>query len=113
MEAASISKDEISIKLFNLPIEDHSKGILDRLRQWSLLEQSFTVIERQSSCVRNFGLLIIELYTIPPSVMVANYGKTAATVYDATHGFQINIFRNPCLHKLAAEVRIASIPSVL
>jgi hypothetical protein len=88
MEAASISKDEISIKLFNLPIEDHSKGILDRLRQWSLLEQSFRVIERQSSCVRNFGLLIIELYTIPPSVMVANYGKTAATVYDATHGFR-------------------------
>jgi hypothetical protein len=35
--------------------------------------------------------------------MVANYGKTVATVYDATHGFQINIFRNPVLHKLAAE----------
>jgi hypothetical protein len=80
--------DEISIKLFNLPIDNQSKGILDRAcGNAAFLEQTFTVIERQSSCVSNFGLLIIELYTIPPSIMVANYGKTAATVYDATHGF--------------------------
>jgi hypothetical protein len=41
--------------------------------------------------------------------MVANFGKTAATVYDATYGFQINILRNPVLHKLAAESGLSDI----
>jgi hypothetical protein len=86
------SVDEISIKLFMKISQRDSRY---SLRQWSLLEQTFTVIERQSSCVSNFGLLIIELPL--PSVMVANYGKTVATVYDATYGFQINIFRKSCL----------------
>jgi hypothetical protein len=97
--------DEITIKLFNLPIKDQPRGILDMgCGNGAFLEQTFTVIERKSFCVRNFDPLIIELYTIPPSVMVANYGKTAATVYDATHGFSDQyIVENPLLHKLAAE----------
>lgn len=37
--------------------------------------------------VEKFGLLIIELHTISPSVAASNIGKTAATAYDATHGF--------------------------
>jgi hypothetical protein len=39
---------EISIKLFNLPIEDHQRDSRYRLRQWSLLEHSFRVSERDS-----------------------------------------------------------------
>ncbi|SEA96272.1 hypothetical protein SAMN05443667_11385 [Flavobacterium gillisiae] len=57
-----------------------------------------------SPYVRNFGLLMIELHTIPPSVTAANIGKTAATAYDATHGFSDQyIVEIPVLHKVAAE----------
>jgi SAM-dependent methyltransferase len=37
--------------------------------------------------IQKFGLLVIELHTLPPSLTAANPGKTAATAYDATHGF--------------------------
>ncbi len=37
--------------------------------------------------INNFGLIVIELHTIPPSLTAQNLGKTAATAYDATHGF--------------------------
>lgn len=54
--------------------------------------------------VQKFGLLVIELHTISPDLTAANLGKTAATAYDATHGFsdqyilEVDIFR-----KIAAE----------
>ncbi len=37
--------------------------------------------------VSKFGLLVIELHTIDPKLTANNIGKTAATAYDATHGF--------------------------
>ena len=37
--------------------------------------------------VEKFGLLIIELHTVSPTIIADNLGKTAATAYDATHGF--------------------------
>ena len=37
--------------------------------------------------VEKFGLLIIELHTISPEIAAKNIGKTAATAYDATHGY--------------------------
>ena len=37
--------------------------------------------------VEKFGLLVIELHTVPPALSAANIGKTAATAYDATHGY--------------------------
>ena len=37
--------------------------------------------------VRTFGLLVIELHTIPPELTARNLGRTAATAYDATHGY--------------------------
>ncbi len=37
--------------------------------------------------VKKYGLLVIELHTIDPSITADNLGKTAATAYDATHGF--------------------------
>lgn len=33
------------------------------------------------------GLLLIELHTVNPNIVAENLGKTAATAYDATHGF--------------------------
>jgi len=37
--------------------------------------------------IKRFGLLLIELHTVPPKIVAKNIGKTAATAYDATHGF--------------------------
>ncbi len=37
--------------------------------------------------VKKFGLLVIELHTIDPALTAQNIGRTAATAYDATHGF--------------------------
>lgn len=57
-----------------------------------------------SPYVRKFGLLMIELHTIPPTLTADNLGKTAATAYDATHGFSDQyIVEIPVLHKIAAE----------
>jgi len=50
--------------------------------------------------VEKFGLLIIELHTISPSLAACNIGKTAVTAYDATHGFsdqyivEVDVFRS-------------------
>lgn len=57
-----------------------------------------------SSFVRNFGLLIIELHTIPPILTANNLGKSAATAYDANHGFSDQyIMEIPVLNKIATE----------
>ena len=37
--------------------------------------------------VKKFGLLLIELHTVKPELVRQNLGKTAATAYDATHGY--------------------------
>jgi hypothetical protein len=47
----------------------------------------FEHLQKWSPYVSKFGLLLIELHTISPSLTASNIGKTAATAYDATHGF--------------------------
>tara|TARA_R110000850_G_scaffold241496_1_gene366118 strand:- start:40430 stop:42043 length:1614 start_codon:yes stop_codon:yes gene_type:complete len=37
--------------------------------------------------IQNFGLLVVELHTLPPDRAAKHLGKTAVTAYDATHGF--------------------------
>jgi len=44
-------------------------------------------LQKWKPYVENFGLLIIELHTVSPELTAANLGKTAATAYDATHGY--------------------------
>ncbi|WP_296316447.1 class I SAM-dependent methyltransferase [Winogradskyella sp. UBA3174] len=50
--------------------------------------------------VEKFGLLIIELHTINSKLTANNLGKTAATAYDATHGYsdqyilEVDVFRD-------------------
>lgn len=54
--------------------------------------------------VHRFGLLIIELHTVSPDLTANNIGSTAATAYDATHGFSDQfIVEIDVLHKVAAE----------
>jgi hypothetical protein len=74
--------------------------IRNNLVEDNLLEH----FNKWSPYVKKFGLLMIELHTIAPSLTAANLGKTAATAYDATHGFSDQyIVEIPVLHKIAAE----------
>ena len=50
------------------------QNLVDHFRKWA-------------PYVEKFGLLVIELHTIPPQVTSCHIGRTAATAYDATHGF--------------------------
>ncbi len=43
--------------------------------------------EKWKPYISKYGLIIIELHTISPQLVAKNIGKTAATAYDATHGF--------------------------
>ena len=57
---------------------------------------------RWAPYVEKFGLLAIELHTIDPHLVASALGKTAATAYDATHGFsdqyivEIEVFHQVC-----------------
>ena len=67
------------------------ENLLEHLNKWS-------------PYVKKYGLLMMELHTIPPALTAAHLGKTAATAYDATHGFSDQyIVEIPVLHKIAAE----------
>ncbi|TGV01016.1 class I SAM-dependent methyltransferase [Flavivirga rizhaonensis] len=57
--------------------------ISNNLVESSLLEH----LQKWKPYVERFGLLIIELHTIDPELTANNLGKTAATAYDATHGY--------------------------
>lgn len=54
--------------------------------------------------VEKFGLLVIELHTVSPKITSKNLGRTAATAYDATHGFSDQyIVEIEVFNKVAAE----------
>ncbi len=80
-------------RISNNDVEDN---LLEHLKKWSPF-------------VQKFGLLIIELHTIAPGLTAANIGRTAATAYDATHGFSDQyIVEIEVLHKIAAEAGLFS-----
>ncbi|HAH52502.1 MAG TPA: polyketide synthase, partial [Balneola sp.] len=58
-------------RISNNTIED---SLLEHFKKWE-------------PYIKKFGLLVIELHTVPPNITANNLGKTAATAYDATHGF--------------------------
>ena len=44
-------------------------------------------LRRWAPYVGRFGLLVLELHTLPPELTAANLDKTPALAYDGTHGF--------------------------
>ncbi|MFY0592093.1 class I SAM-dependent methyltransferase [Roseivirga sp.] len=58
-------------RILNEEVED---SLLEHLGKWKPF-------------VSKFGLLVIELHTLPPHLTSSNLGRTAATAYDATHGY--------------------------
>ena len=62
--------------------------------------------------VERFGLLIIELHTINSKLTAENLGKTAATAYDATHGYSDQyIIEVEVFHKIATEAGLKPDPN--
>ena len=60
--------------------------------------------EKWTPYVEKFGLLLIELHTVSPQLVAKNLGNTAATAYDATHGYSDQyIVEVDVFHKVAAE----------
>lgn len=55
--------------------------------------------------IRKNGLLVIELHTLNPEITSQHLGETAATAYDATHGFSDQyIVEIEVFHKICNEV---------
>jgi hypothetical protein len=57
-----------------IPADELEENLVRHLRRWA-------------PYVGRFGLLLIELHTVPPPLVAANLDKTPAVAYDGTHGF--------------------------
>lgn len=67
--------------------------------------------EKWAPYVKKFGLLVIELHTIAPELTAQQIGKTAATAYDATHGFSDQyIVEVEVFNKIASEAGLFPVP---
>ena len=59
--------------------------------------------------ISKYGLIVIELHTIATDLIAQNLGKTAATAYDATHGFSDQyILEIDSFLKVLAEIGLKS-----
>jgi SAM-dependent methyltransferase len=102
-EAKHITKDRLSQSTG--AFAHRGKRISNNLVEDNLLEH----FNKWSPYVRKYGLLMIELHTVAPSLTAANLGKTAATAYDATHGFSDQyIVEIEVMHKIAEEAGLYS-----
>ncbi len=82
--------------------------IHNNLVEDSLLEH----FKKWKPYVERFGLLIIELHTIKPELAAFNLGKTAATAYDATHGYSDQyILEVDVFNKIAVEAGLNPDPN--
>ncbi len=76
----------------------------DRINNNDVEESLLIHLKKWEPFVKKFGLLVIELHTIPPELTAKNIGRTAATAYDATHGFSDQyIVEVPIFLKIAKE----------
>ena len=57
-----------------IPADELEENLVRHLRRWA-------------PYVGRFGLLVLELHTLPPELTAANLDKTPAIAYDGTHGF--------------------------
>lgn len=84
------------------------KRISNNLVEDSLKEH----FQKWKPFVERFGLLIIELHTINSKLTAKNLGKTAATAYDATHGYSDQyIIEVDVFHKIATEAGLKPDPN--
>lgn len=83
-------------RLSNNLVED---SLLEHLKKWK-------------PYVERFGLLLIELHTVNPELVSKNISKTAATAYDATHGYSDQyILEVDTFQKIAEEAGLHPDPN--
>lgn len=81
--------------------------INNNLAEDSLLEH----FKNWSEYVKKYGLLVIELHTVPPELVAENLGKSPATAYDATHGYSDQyILELPVFLKVISEAGLTADP---
>lgn len=84
------------------------KRLNNNLVEDSLLEH----LNKWKPYVERFGLLMIELHTVSPELVAKNIGKTAATAYDATHGYSDQyILEVDVFNKVAKEAGLHPDPN--
>ncbi|MBZ5644602.1 MAG: class I SAM-dependent methyltransferase [Acidobacteriia bacterium] len=57
-----------------IPCDELEENLVRHLRRWA-------------PYVGGFGLLVLELHTLPPEITAANLARTPAVAYDGTHGY--------------------------
>jgi hypothetical protein len=57
-----------------IPPDELEENLVRHLRRWA-------------PYIARFGLLVLELHTLPPALTAANLDRTPAVAYDGTHGF--------------------------
>jgi hypothetical protein len=57
-----------------IPCDELEENLVRHLKRWA-------------PYVGRFGLLVLELHTLPPDITAANLPRTPAVAYDGTHGF--------------------------
>jgi len=70
----SRSSGAFSFRGARIPNNAIEQNLVDHLRSWA-------------PHVGRFGLLVLELHTIPPKLAALNIGRTNVTAYDGTHGY--------------------------
>ena len=66
-----------------------------------------------SAYVKKYGLLVIELHTVPPELVAAHPGQSPATAYDATHGYSDQyIVEVPVFMKVLKEAGLEADPKL-
>ena len=84
------------------------KRLSNNLVEDSLLEH----LTKWKPYVERFGLLMIELHTVCPKLVAQNIGQTAATAYDATHGYSDQyILEVDVFNKVAQEAGLHPDPN--
>ncbi len=97
-ERQSTSTGAFAFRGRRIPNNEVEQNLADHLKKWM-------------PYVQRFGLLVIELHTIPPERAAANRGKTAVTAYDATHGYSDQyILELDCFLAAAREAGLAPDP---
>jgi hypothetical protein len=81
-----------------IPADEMEENLVRHLRRWA-------------PYTGRFGLLVLELHTLPPEVTALNLDKTPAVAYDATHGFSDQyLVELPVFLELAREAGLVAEP---
>lgn len=95
----SSSKGAFAFRGQRIPNNEVEENLVTHLKKWG-------------PYVERFGLLVIELHTVAPSLIAENLGKTGATAYDATHGYSDQyILEIECFLKAAKEANLSPDPN--